>query len=277
VKIVCLVAPAPHTFHFVNRIHERTPVSLVVWEEAQPQTTPPLRKRIQRLASPAAVMGAIGAASRAGERRRVTYSILGESARALDPSIEVMRVTSVNAPEVRARLEREKPDVLVDHGTSIVRDHVIATAPTALNLHWGLSPYYRGVRCTEWALINWDPYNIGVTIHELTLNIDGGPIWAQERAEVQPGDGVHSLNMQLTRRGTGLVINSLAAIASGQAPPSQPQERGIGFLTLGRQWTPALSAQIQHIERNGILANMLRHPARRALPIVEAERGTSAL
>jgi methionyl-tRNA formyltransferase len=267
-KIVCLIAPAPHTIHFVNRIHDRFPVALVVLEEARDGRDPMVRKLI-RVASPRTGLAAIRDRLRSGERHRLNRDILGSSSAALNPEIELMRVSSVNAPEVQARLSAERPDVIVDHGTSIVREPVIATAAAALNLHWGLSPYYRGVRCTEWALINWDPFNIGVTIHELTLNIDGGPIWAQERAEIAPSDVVHSVNMQLTRRGTGLAIRAIESIAAGKPTPPQPQRREIGYLTLSRQWTPQLSSQIRHIERNGLIARMLKNPARAALPIVE--------
>ena len=268
-RIVCLIAPAPHTIYFVNRIHQKHPVSLVVSELGTPSSVP-MHRRLRRLASPRAASAAIRERLRDPEHHRAAEErIFGRAAARLDPAIEVMEVASVNEPGVAVRLAAEKPDVLIDHGTSIVKPPVLSTAAFALNLHWGLSPYYRGVRCTEWALINWDPYNIGVTIHQLTQQIDGGPIWAQERATVAPADDVHSLNMQLTRRGTDLAIRTLDALARGSAPPPQPQRREIGFLTLSRQWTPELDAQVAHIERGGLIARMLEHPARQALPIVE--------
>ena len=31
------------------------------------------------------------------------------------------------------------------------RDELLAAVPLALNIHWGLLPYYRGTHCTEWA------------------------------------------------------------------------------------------------------------------------------
>ena len=87
-----------------------------------------------------------------------------------------MVVADNNSTEVARRLTALKPDLILDHGTSIVSDSIIETAPLALNLHWGLSPYYRGTFCTEWALINHDPRNIGVTIHRLAKAVDGGDI-----------------------------------------------------------------------------------------------------
>ena len=103
----------------------------------------------------------------------------------------------------------------------------MATSDLALNLHWGLSPYYRGTHCTGWALINWDPYNIGVTIHKLTQRIDGGSILAQKRAVIKPGDTVNSINMQLTQLGTELVIKIIDKIVSRKQKPRALAEQSV--------------------------------------------------
>jgi hypothetical protein len=80
---------------------------------------------------------------------------------------------------------------------------------------------------------------------------------------------VHSINMRLSREGTKLTIRAIEALTAGRAPPVQTQRREVGFLTLSRQWSPHLSAQVRHIERNGLLERMLKYPSRPALPIVE--------
>jgi methionyl-tRNA formyltransferase len=136
-------------------------------------------------------------------------------------------------------------------------------------LHWGLSPYYRGVFCTEWALINWDPYNIGVTIHRLSNIVDGGDILAQARAEVTAADTAHSINMQLTVLGTALVIEALNRNAAGQAYEFVRQDLSRGHAVYRRQWSDQLSRQITHIERHGLIGAMLRKPSRpERLPVV---------
>jgi methionyl-tRNA formyltransferase len=158
----------------------------------------------------------------------------------------------------------------LDHGTGIVRDELIESVPLALNVHWGLSPYYRGTHCTEWALVNWDPYNIGVTLHRLSREIDGGGVVSQARAQITPDDTVHSINMQLTQLGTALARGALTRLDQGHQLVFHSQDHAQGLLTLNRQWSRTLTRQMRYIENQGLIGRMLKHPARRArLPIVE--------
>ena len=46
----------------------------------------------------------------------------------------------------------------------------------AINLHMGISPYYRGSACNFWALYDYRPNYVGATIHLLDENIDAGNI-----------------------------------------------------------------------------------------------------
>ena len=46
----------------------------------------------------------------------------------------------------------------------------------ALNIHMGLSPYYRGSSCNFWALYDSHPNYVGATVHYLTKGLDSGPM-----------------------------------------------------------------------------------------------------
>jgi methionyl-tRNA formyltransferase len=262
-------------FYFVNRINEIHPVMLAVVE------LPSLKKTLKKKLTTAGLAGVLESLrnkvyQRMNRKRHIEdyNKYFGSKWHGLDPRIEIIEVENVNDVRVQARLEREKPDVVLDHGTSIVRKHILRTVDLALNLHWGLSPYYRGTACTEWALINWDPLNIGVTIHKLAKAIDGGDIFAQARADVSSDDTVHSINMQLTRLGTELIIEALNRIKAGETLAFQPQDRSRGYLTTNRQMTKSIRRQIEHIEKCGVVRLMLKKPARRQrLPIVEDTSG----
>ena len=153
--------------------------------------------------------------------------------------------------------------MLLDHGTSILVPEIISEASLALNLHWGLSPYYRGTHCTEWALVNWDPLNIGVTIHKLSQQIDGGDIVGQARAVITPQDTVYSINMQLTHLGTKIVMQVLDRQKAGNELTFHRQDFSNSLLTRQRQWSPHLEQYIAELEQNGGIDRMLKSPARR--------------
>ena len=270
-KIVCMIRYDPAFVYFVNKIHGRHKVSLVVVE------SPSLKRRLAIQINSNGISGLLEAFRNQVSRRinRKTHTLtydkhFGDKWKSLHPEVPVLMVDQINSPAVYERLKEERPDLILDHGTSIVKDHILETSALALNLHRGLSPYYRGTYCTERALVNWDPQNIGVTIHKLTKIIDGGSILAQERPIIENGDTVGSIDMQLTRRGTDLVIRAIDKLDAGEKLQFRKQDVSLGFLTLNRHWTKHLRKQIRYVERNGLIAQMLKRPARKKkLPIVE--------
>ncbi len=279
-KIICLVGCLPSATYFVNAIHKYHTVDLVIeeqkaergaWEKCGRQALLTFKRYglIETLN---------GVSDEVKHRFSHTYaeSIHDHYFQDLwhdyDPEIDIWTVKNINADEVRTRLKQEKNVVILDHGTSLLKDSVISAADLALNLHWGLSPYYRGTHCTEWALINWDPYNIGVTIHKLTKDIDGGDVAAQRRAVVKASDTAYSINMQLSKMGTDLACRILKDINAGKELQYHSQEVGLGYLTLNRQWTRHQRKQVQYIERRKIIKRMLKYPARQTrLPIIEMD------
>lgn len=46
----------------------------------------------------------------------------------------------------------------------------------AINIHMGLSPYYRGTSCNFWAMYDNNPSYVGATIHMLDKGLDSGDI-----------------------------------------------------------------------------------------------------
>lgn len=61
----------------------------------------------------------------------------------------------------------------------------LSKAARSLNLHNGPLPRYRGMAPINWALKNGEAMH-GVTIHEMTPDIDAGPIVGQVRFSINP-------------------------------------------------------------------------------------------
>lgn len=275
-RLACLVRTRPHHMYFVNRVHKRHPLSLIVVERR------PVRARLPRMLRNGGhrELWRIFANRYVFQRKKraLLFSRFGADWTGLPEDVPQLIVEDVNDVAVRERLVALRPDVLLDHGTSIVRGPVVSTASLALNLHWGLSPYYRGVRCTEWALINCDPYNVGVTIHCMTDRIDGGGIIAQRRVTVAAKDDIESINHRLTVAGTALLIEILDRIRAGGQLVVHKQQGGCGFLYLKKHFTPGLQREIDHVLRAGRIAAMLEAPARRErLPIVDLQTAVTAV
>ena len=71
-----------------------------------------------------------------------------------------------------------KSDVYVVFGSSYIKGELVdfLIKQKAINIHAGVSPYYRGTACNFWALYDDNPHLVGSTIHLLSKGLDNGPI-----------------------------------------------------------------------------------------------------
>jgi hypothetical protein len=69
-------------------------------------------------------------------------------------------------------------DVFVVFGASYIKGPLIdqLVAKRALNIHMGVSPYYRGSSTNFWAMYDRRPEYVGATIHLLSRGLDSGPM-----------------------------------------------------------------------------------------------------
>ena len=71
-----------------------------------------------------------------------------------------------------------KSDVYVIFGSSYIKGELVdfLVKQKAINIHAGVSPYYRGTDCNFWALYDDNPHLVGTTIHLLSKGLDSGPM-----------------------------------------------------------------------------------------------------
>ena len=90
------------------------------------------------------------------------------------------------------------PDLLVAYGCSLIGELLVAGfANRFVNVHLGLSPYYRGTGTNFWPLVNNDPEYLGATFMHMDLGVDTGRVIHQIRARVFPGDTPHRIGNRL--------------------------------------------------------------------------------
>jgi folate-dependent phosphoribosylglycinamide formyltransferase PurN len=71
-----------------------------------------------------------------------------------------------------------KSDIYIVFGSSYIKGDLVnfLINHKAINIHMGVSPYYRGTDCNFWALYDNNPHLVGATIHLLSKGIDSGEI-----------------------------------------------------------------------------------------------------
>ncbi|MFP4155617.1 MAG: formyltransferase family protein, partial [Halothiobacillaceae bacterium] len=126
-------------------------------------------------------------------RRECEYRFFGEVG-PNDIDVQKMLVTkeSLNGPEVRQFLVRLDPDVLISYGCHKLMPELLSTVRgEKWNVHGGLSPWYRGAITHFWPHYFLEPQMTGMTIHDLSQDLDAGDIVHQVVAPMIRGDGVH--------------------------------------------------------------------------------------
>jgi methionyl-tRNA formyltransferase len=129
------------------------------------------------------------------------------------PASKALKTVSLLTGEVNENafvkeLLDANPDYVLLFGSSLIGDDILQAFPNkVINLHLGLSPYYRGSGTLFWPLVDGKPECVGSTIHLAVKKIDAGGILGQVRPEIDPQDGPHDL-------GNKTILASLAAIKS---------------------------------------------------------------
>lgn len=143
-----------------------------------------------------------------------------------------VHVSSHNGAECEAILAAAQPEVIAVYGTAIIHPPVFTRARRlTLNMHTGLSPWYRGDSTLFWPVYYDEPDKLGVTVHELVESVDGGTIAATAPVLYEPGDGEAELFAKGVRAGTLLYLDCVQAALDG-ALHCRPQD-----LSLGREFS----------------------------------------
>lgn len=139
--------------------------------------------------------------------------------------------TLKNNPQIFADIENQRPDLIVVAAYGLFLPNNILELPRlgAINLHPSLLPKYRGPSPIPSAILNGD-VTTGISIIQLTKEMDGGPILAQEEAAIYADDTSATLTIRLFKMGAKLLSDLLPLLSSGKIEP-RPQELSRSTIT----------------------------------------------
>ncbi len=101
-------------------------------------------------------------------------------------------------------------DVFVVFGASYIKGWLIdfLVEKKALNIHMGISPFYRGSSCNFWALYDKNPNYVGATIHYLSKGLDSGPMLYHALPQFKGEDGF-SFTMKSVKAAHKSLVNKI--------------------------------------------------------------------
>lgn len=129
---------------------------------------------------------------------------------------------ALNTAETLHFLERTRVEAVVVYGTNLIKAALLDRWPgRMINMHLGLSPYYRGIATNFYPLLNEEPEYVGATIHLIDPGVDSGPILRHARPDIVADDTPHTIGCKAILAGISALKSCLRDIAHGNARPVQ--------------------------------------------------------
>jgi len=106
------------------------------------------------------------------------------------------------------------PNLTIVFGGSWIKDPLFSFLSKTwfINLHLGLSPYYKGAGTNFWPWVNEELEYLGATIHYVDEGIDSGDIISHVKTEILSHDDVHSVGCKIIEESVSVlnvIINRL--------------------------------------------------------------------
>ncbi len=133
----------------------------------------------------------------------------------------------LNSVRVIEAIVAAKPDVVLVYGTGLLKEALLAVMPKWLiNLHAGLSPYYRGAATLYWPIYFMQPQSVGFTLHLIDKDIDHGAILHQNRPDIKADDSIHDLGCRTIVVAANDVLKLLPLIEKDEIQSRAPTTEG---------------------------------------------------
>lgn len=138
------------------------------------------------------------------------------------------RCGEVNSEALVSYIKGIRPDIIAVLGSSVIKTPMISVPSGGmLNLHSGLSPYYRGTWSYGWPVVNEEPEYIGATVHYINPGIDTGDIIYQSRPGLGPEDDLNTIFLKVIAEGIELMADAIEGLAAGSLTSyRQPPDAG---------------------------------------------------
>jgi methionyl-tRNA formyltransferase len=164
----------------------------------------------------------------AGRGGRVRMPAVKEAALAL--GVPTLQPATLKEPAVRDELAALSPDLIVvaAYGRILPRSMLAIPAHGCVNVHASLLPRWRGASPIAAAILAGDPVT-GVTIMEMTPEMDAGGVYAQAETPIGANDTTGHLEPRLANMGATLLVETLPGILNGRKRPVPQDEAAATF------------------------------------------------
>ncbi len=171
-----------------------------------------------------------------------------------DNSVRRLASGTLNTPDTVEFLQAAGVDTVVIYGTNLIKSPLLGAWPKRMiNMHLGLSPYYRGTATNFYPLVNEEPEYVGATIHLLDAGIDRGPILAHARPEIVAEDMPHTIGCKAILAGIAKLIAVLGDLDRGGVTPVPQWDVPNARLYLRKDYHPSQVVELYRKIEAGLI------------------------
>jgi len=149
---------------------------------------------------------------------------------ALELGIPVIQPEKLRKPEAMEQLQLWKPELIVvaAFGQILRKDVLELPRHGCINVHASLLPRWRGAAPINAAILHGDE-ETGVTIMQMDVGLDTGPMLSQRSIRLTAEDTAGSVFEKLSQLGAELLIETLPEYLSGKLQPVPQPEEGVTY------------------------------------------------
>lgn len=149
---------------------------------------------------------------------------------ALERGIPVLQPARARDATFIQELRLLAPELIVVAAFGQILPEAILNMPRlgCINVHTSLLPKYRGAAPIQWAVANGEA-ETGVTIMQMDVGLDTGPILTQEKTPIDNDETSQTLHDRLAKIGAALLVRTIPDLIAGRIKPVPQPDSGVSL------------------------------------------------
>jgi folate-dependent phosphoribosylglycinamide formyltransferase PurN len=190
-------------------------------------------------------------------RDQVEESLMGKNINF--PEADLLNINSgeINNRNVTDWIIEKKPDYILLYGSGIIKEPLLSDFENKIiNLHLGLSPYYKGSGTNFWPLVYNEPECVGATIHLAIRKVDAGSILHQVRPDTDVTDRAHELGTKTIIKAVDIIPEVIKSYSEGNIQPVR-QDLASGKVFMNKDFNADAVKTMWANFENGMMENYI--------------------
>ena len=167
-------------------------------------------------------------------------------------NIPIMQPEKLKQPEAMEQLRAWAPDLIVVAAFGQILRKEVLELPRfgCVNVHASLLPRWRGAAPIHAAILAGDE-ETGVTIMQMDVGLDTGPMLSRRSIRLKPDDTAGSVFQSLSTLGADLLLETLPDYLSGKLQPTPQPEEGATYAPMMKKEDGKLdfTSDVNELER----------------------------